>query len=236
MVSDDAESVRIVERLAAVREQIAAACAACGRDPAGVDLLAVSKTRPAAAVRAALGAGQRSFGENRVQDLGPKAAELADTEARFHFIGSLQTNKVRQLLQVEALDLLHSVDRPKLVRKLAEGCDELRPGRPLGVLLQIDATGEEQKHGVVPDDALALAREVVATPQLELHGVMAMGPLEGDPAPVFQAVARLHEELRDALGLPLAVRSLGMTGDLEAAVAAGSTMVRVGTGIFGPRG
>ncbi|MBK8980050.1 MAG: YggS family pyridoxal phosphate-dependent enzyme [Planctomycetes bacterium] len=227
----------IAQRLADVRAQIAAACAACGRDPGEVALLAVSKTRPAAEVRAALAAGQLAFGENRVQDLAPKAAELRDTAARWHFIGSLQTNKVRTLLQVEALELLHSVDRSKLVHRLAEGIAELRPERPLDVLLQIDATGEPEKHGVEPAAAESLAREVVAcAPAVRLVGLMAMGPLDADPAPVFAAVAALRERLRDALGLPLPTLSLGMTGDLAAAIAAGSTLVRVGTGVFGPRG
>lgn len=223
----------LAARLAAVHERIAAACGATGRDPASVELLAVSKTRPAADVRAALAAGQTAFGENRIQELVAKAEELAGTGARWHQIGPVQTNKARALCGVADLELIHSLDRPKLVAKLAELADEL--GRSLAVLIQVHATDEETKHGARPEDVTALAREVVASGSLELRGLMAMGPREGDPAPVFASVAALRDRLRDALGLPLPVLSMGMTGDLEAAVTAGSTLVRVGTGVFGPR-
>jgi pyridoxal phosphate enzyme (YggS family) len=222
------------ERLVLVRARIARACAVVGRDPGEVELLAVSKTHPAESVREALAAGQTAFGENRVQELVPKAEALAGTRARWHLIGSLQTNKVRSVCALPALVLLHSLDRPKLVAKLAEACAGL--DRDLEVLLQVNATGEEQKHGVRPADAEALAREVLAAgPRLSLSGLMAMGPVEGDPAPAFAAVARLRAELRDVLGLPLPVLSLGMSGDLEQGIAAGSTLVRVGTDLFGAR-
>ncbi len=225
----------VAERLAAIRQRIDAACQVCGRDPAGVELLAVSKTRGADEVRAAHAVGQRAFGENRVQELGPKALELTDLEGLgWHFIGSVQTNKVRALLEVGGLVLLHSLDRPKLAEKLGEVAAET--GRRLDVLLQVNATGEDQKHGVAPADAEELARRVLRIPQLGLRGLMAMGPLEGPPEPVFATVARLREQLQDALGQVLPVLSLGMTDDLEPAVAAGSTLVRVGTGVFGLRG
>lgn len=224
----------IAERLAAVRVRIERACAACGRDPAAVELLAVSKTRPASDVREALAAGQTLFGENRVQELVPKAAELAATVARWHMVGSVQTNKARSLCGVASLSMVHSVDRPKLAEKLAEVCADL--GRTLDVLVQVNATGEEQKHGAQPDDVPALAQLVAGlAPALNLRGTMAMGPLRGDPVPTFTAVARIHAALRDGLGLPLPVLSLGMSGDLEQAIAAGSTLVRIGTDIFGPR-
>jgi pyridoxal phosphate enzyme (YggS family) len=146
----------------------------------------------------------------------------------------VQTNKAAALCAVPSLEVVHSVDRPRLVERLAAACAEL--GRELHVLLQVNATGEEQKHGVQPADALDLAREVVAAgPSLALDGVMAMGPLEGAPEPVFAEVATLLARLRDALGLPLPTLSLGMSGDLEAAVAAGSTLLRVGTDVFGER-
>jgi pyridoxal phosphate enzyme (YggS family) len=224
----------IADRLASVRARIGRACAAAGRDPHSVELLAVSKRHPPASVREALAAGQLLFGENRVQELLPKAAELGASPARWHFIGSVQTNKAAALCAVPSLEVVHSVDRPRLVERLAAACAEL--GRELRVLLQVNATGEEQKHGVQPADALDLAREVVAAgPSLALDGVMAMGPLEGAPEPVFAEVATLHARLRDALGLPLPTLSLGMSGDLEAAVAAGSTLLRVGTDVFGER-
>ncbi|MDA0372597.1 MAG: YggS family pyridoxal phosphate-dependent enzyme [Planctomycetota bacterium] len=224
----------IADRLASVRARIEQACAAAGRDACSVQLLAVSKRHPPSAVREALAAGQSLFGENRVQEFAPKAAELAGSGARWHFIGSVQTNKAAALCAVPSLEVLHSVDRPKLVERLAVACGELR--RSLRVLIQVNATGEDQKHGVLPADALALAREVVAAgPALALDGVMAMGPLDGAPEPVFADVAALHARLRDALGVPLPTLSLGMSGDLEAAIAAGSTLVRIGTDVFGER-
>lgn len=224
----------IAGRLASVRARIERACEAVGRDPAEVSLLAVSKRHPVESVREALAAGQLLFGENRAQEFAPKAAALEGSGARWHFIGSVQTNKAAALCAVPSLEVLHSVDRGRLVERLAAACAEL--GRSLRVLLQVNATGEEQKHGVHPSDALALAREVVAAgPSLVLDGVMAMGPLEGAPEPVFAEVAKLHARLRDGLGLQLPTLSLGMSGDLEAAVAAGSTLLRVGTDVFGER-
>lgn len=224
----------IADRLASVRARIEQAAAAAARDPGSVQLLAVSKRHPSAAVRDALAAGQVLFGENRVQEFVPKAAELEGSGARWHFIGSVQTNKAAALCAVPSLEVLHSVDRPKLVERLAAACAEL--GRSLRVLIQVNATGEEQKHGVLPADALALAREVVAAgPALVLDGVMAMGPLDGAPEPVFAEVAALHARLRESLGVPLPTLSLGMSGDLEAAIAAGSTLVRIGTDVFGER-
>jgi pyridoxal phosphate enzyme (YggS family) len=226
--------VTIAQRLAAVRAHIAHACAACNRDPGTVELLAVSKTRTADEVREALEAGQTIFGENRIQELATKADELADVDLRWHLIGSVQTNKVRLLCAVPKLVLVQSIDRSKLVDKLASVLAEI--GGSLDVLIQVEATGEESKHGALPEDVPELAQRVTeAAPQLRLCGLMAIGPLRGDPVPVFSRVARLREELRDATGLPLPVLSLGMTGDLDAAIAAGSTLVRVGTGIFGER-
>ncbi|MGE3173661.1 MAG: YggS family pyridoxal phosphate-dependent enzyme [Planctomycetota bacterium] len=226
----------LARRLAAVQERIAAAARAAGRTADAVALLAVSKTHPAADVRAAYALGQRAFGENRVQELVAKAPELADlTELRWHMIGSLQTNKVRDLLCVPGFALLHSLDRPKLAAALQR---ELAPaGRRLSVLLQIHATDEPQKHGCPPQDAAALLQFVGREcPALQVEGLMGMGPLDGDPAPAFRRVAGLAAELRAASGLPLPTLSLGMSGDLEVAVACGSTLVRIGTDVFGARG
>lgn len=220
---------------AAVRERIGAACAAAGRDPAEVELLAVSKRHPADLVRAAMTTGQRAFGENRVQELVAKAGELADADGlEWHLIGSLQTNKVRDVVAVPHLALVHSLDRAKLADALQR---ELDAGdRVLDVLLQVNATGEDQKHGCGVDAAAPLlAHAQERCPALRVLGLMAMGPLHGDPRPVFDRVAALREELRASSGLPLPTLSLGMSDDLEAAVAAGSTMVRVGTALFGAR-
>jgi hypothetical protein len=225
----------IPANLAAVRTRIDAACAAAGRPPGDVALLAVSKLRPAADVRAAHAAGQRAFGENRVQELAAKAAELrALAGVDWHLIGSLQTNKVRDLLRVPGLALLHSLDRDRLADELQRELD--RRGDRLRVLLQIHATDESSKHGCPPAHAEALLEHVQRRcPALLVDGVMAMGPQQGDPGPAFAVVGAVHERLRAASGLPLPVRSLGMSGDVEAAVRAGSTLVRIGTAVFGPR-
>lgn len=223
------------ERLAAVRARVATACVAVGRSPDEVAILAVSKLHPAAAVREAYAAGQRAFGENRVQELIGKANEVADLrDLQWHMIGSLQTNKVRDLLRLPGLNLLHSLDRARLADELQHELQ--RAGRPIDALLEVHATAEATKHGCPIDDVPALLDHVLAKcPAIALRGVMAMGPLQGDPAPVFERVAALALELRTRSGLPLPVLSLGMSGDLEAAIASGSTLVRIGTALFGPR-
>ena len=224
----------IAQRLEDLRERIAKVCREHEREPSSVELLAVSKTRDAEAVQRAIAAGQVSFGENRVQELLVKSAAFCESPPRWHMIGSLQTNKARDLIGVPHLDLLHSLDRHKLATTL-ESC-LAETGRSLGVLLQIHATHEESKHGCPPEEAEMLARYVTnECPHLRLRGLMAMGPREGDPTLAFGRVAKLRRELQQRLGRELPVLSLGMTGDLEVAIAAGSTMVRVGTAIFGPR-
>jgi PLP dependent protein len=218
---------------AAARARITAAAARAGRDPGEVALLAVSKGRDERAIRDAHALGQRAFGENRVQELAAKAQALAELEGvAWHFIGSLQSNKVRALLRVPRLALLHSLDRTSLADELQRELD--KQSRALDVLLQIDATGDADKHGCAPADAEALLAHVQQScPRLAVRGVMAMGPLAGDPAPVFAEVAAARDRLRRSSGLALDVLSLGMSGDLDVAIAAGSTLVRVGSALFG---
>jgi pyridoxal phosphate enzyme (YggS family) len=224
----------ILEGLTAVRAKIVVACESCGRDPSTVSLLPVSKRHPPAAILQAKATGLSLFGENRVQELVEKSEVLGDAGVEWHFVGSLQSNKVSSLLRVPSLVLVQSLDRIKLADALQLGLADA--GRELSVLIQVNATGEESKHGATPAGAAELLRHVVDNcPQLRPAGVMAMGPLHGDPQPVFQRVASLHEDLRQHVGLPLPTRSMGMTDDMTAAIGAGSTMVRVGTGIFGPR-
>jgi len=225
----------IADRLAAVRRRIAAACIAAGRRSDEVTLLAVSKTHPTNAVRDAFAAGQRCFGENRVQELQGKARDLADLPGiEWHMIGSLQTNKVRDLLAVPGLALLHSLDRVRLADELQR--ELARSLRRLDVLLQVHATDEATKHGCPVAEVPRLLDHVrTKCPALVVRGLMAMGPVAGDAAPVFARIAALREALRGAAGLPLEILSLGMSGDLEPAIASGSTMVRVGTDVFGSR-
>ena len=225
-----------------VRAQIAAACACAGREPSEVELVAVSKRHPAAAVAAALATGQRVFGENRVQELKVKASDFAGVEERgdetggiqWHLIGPLQTNKVRDLLRVPGLALLHSCDRRKLADVLQQELDQR--GERLDVLLQVNTSGEEQKHGCAVDEAPALLSHLLERcPALSVRGLMAMGPLQGSARQVFDRTAALRDDLRSRSGLSLETLSMGMSGDLGDAIAAGSTMVRVGTALFGPR-
>ena len=225
----------IDDKLQQVRSRIVMACTAAGRDPASVRLLAVSKTFPAEAVREARAAGQVAFGENYVQEGVLKIETLSDLrgELEWHCIGPLQSNKTRPVSA--HFDWVHSIDRLKIAERLAEQRPAELP--PLQVCLQVNVDAGANKSGVAPGEALALARAVAALPRLRLRGLMAIP----EPAPDFEAqralflrAAAVFEEMRSA-GLEVDTLSLGMSADLEAAIAAGSTMVRVGTAIFGAR-
>jgi hypothetical protein len=223
----------IEKRLQAVKSRIAAACAAAGRDPRDIVLVAVSKTFPPAAVRAAHAAGQRDFGENHAQEALAKVDALADLALVWHFIGPLQSNKTRQV--AERFAWVHSIDRLKIAERLSAQRPEALP--PLQVCVQVNVSGEATKSGVAPEEAPALARAVAALPRLRLRGLMAIPEPTDDPALQrrrFESLRTLKERLV-AAGLPLDTLSMGMSDDLEAAVAAGATMVRVGTAIFGAR-
>ena len=180
-----------------------AACRAAGRPQGSVALLAVSKTHPVDAVWEAHAFGQRAFGENRVQELTAKAAACGTLQGlQWHMIGSLQTNKVRDLVRVPGLALLHSLDRISLADELQRELQ--KQGRNLDTLLEIHATGEATKHGCAPADAQSLLEHVQRKcPSVRVRGLMAMGPLGGDPRPVFAAVAELRERLRASSGLQI---------------------------------
>ena len=225
----------IANNLQLVRNRIQAACAQTGRPADSVTLLAVSKTFPAVTVRDAFHAGQRWFGENYVQEALDKIDELADLREQitWHLIGPLQSNKTRVV--AEHFDWVQSVDRLKIAQRLSEQRPAHLP--PLQVCIQVNTSGEESKSGVAPGEALALAQAVTALPRLQLRGVMALPAPSPDPAVQAEALAQVRvvfEQLR-AAGLPLDVLSMGMSADLEAAVAQGSTLVRVGTALFGQR-
>jgi hypothetical protein len=220
-------------RLQNLVERIARAARAAGRDPAGVRLLAVSKTWPADSVREAAEAGQRAFGENYVQEGVAKVEALAGLGLEWHFIGPLQSNKTR--LVANSFAWVHSVDRLKVAERLSGQRDVHLP--PLEVCIQVNVSGEESKSGAAPDEVPELARAVAALPRLRLRGLMAIPEPTSDVALQRARFASLRQ-LRDQLnagGLQLDTLSMGMSDDLEAAIAEGSTMVRVGTAIFGGR-
>ncbi|GMG85935.1 YggS family pyridoxal phosphate-dependent enzyme [Biformimicrobium ophioploci] len=225
---------QIIENLNHVRERIVTSCHANQRDVASVTLLAVSKTRPAGDLRAAYEAGQRDFGENYLQEALQKQDQMQDLPGiRWHFIGALQSNKSRAV--AERFDWLHTVDRLKLARRLSEQ----RPAgmAPLNVCLQVNIDGEATKSGVLAAELPELARQVAALPNLALRGLMAIpAPRTEDRAEPHRRLTQLLEALRSQLPeAPLDTLSMGMSGDLEAAIEAGSTVVRVGTDIFGAR-
>jgi pyridoxal phosphate enzyme (YggS family) len=215
----------ISERIAEVRVRIRRAANRVGRDPDSITLLAVSKIKPAADIVAAYAAGQRDFGENYVQEFRQKSAELLELPgARFHMIGKLQSNKATPA--AELFDTVHTVDSLKLARRLNSA------GKPLDVFLEIKLSDEESKSGLPPDGIGELKEFIDDAPNLTLKGLMTMPPWSADPEqtrPYFRRLRELAEShgLRDL--------SMGMSGDLEAAVEEGSTYVRVGTAIFGKR-
>jgi pyridoxal phosphate enzyme (YggS family) len=224
------------ENLRAVRARIDAAARAVGRNPASVSLLAVSKTWPAEDVRALAALGQVDFGENRAQELVDKARqpELADVAVRWHFIGQLQRNKAAAVARLGAV--VHTVDRESLARALDRAGQE--GGRPVEVFVQVDLGGvageRAARGGAAPQDVPALAGLIAGCAGLRLRGVMAVAPRAEEPGPAFERLAAVAAAVRaehpDAVEL-----SAGMSGDLEAAVAAGATVVRVGTALFGDR-
>ena len=223
----------IAENLSRVRTQMEAACQAAGRLPHSVSLLAVSKTWGAEAVRTAHAAGQTAFGENYIQEAVDKIVALRDLPLQWHCIGPIQSNKTR--LVAEHFDWVHSVDRLKIAQRLSERRPPHLP--PLQVCIQVNVDGGETKSGISPQELPALAQAVAALPRLQLRGLMTIPePAETDAQmrAVHAQAKALFESLRQQ-GLPLDTLSMGMSADMAAAIAEGSTMVRVGTAIFGRR-
>ena len=223
--------------LQAVRERIAAAARAAGRPAEAVALLAVSKTFGSDAVLAAAAAGQRMFGENYLQEALDKMAALQTHSPglllEWHFIGPIQSNKTRAI--AEHFDWVHAVDREKIAQRLSEQRPSQLP--PLNICLQVNISGEASKSGVAPQQLAQLAMRVAALPRLRLRGLMAIPEPVEDGAQQripFRKMRELQDQLRQQ-GLPLDTLSMGMSGDLDAAIAEGATIVRVGTAIFGKR-
>lgn len=223
----------LMDSYRAVTARTAEAARRYGRDPASVRLLAVSKTFPAEAVRALAGLGQRDFGENYLQEALDKMRALADLDLCWHFIGPIQSNKTHEI--AENFTWVHSIDRIKVARRLSEQRPAALP--PLQVCIQVNISGEASKSGVTPGGLVDLAAEVAALPRLTLRGLMSIpAPETGFEAQreVFRRLRLALEDLR-ARGLALDTLSMGMSDDLEAAIAEGSTLVRVGSAIFGAR-
>lgn len=234
--SAGAAAAALPERLAAVRAAIAAACERAGRDPAAVTLVGVTKTHPVEAVQEALAAGLVDLGENRAQELEPKAMAAAEQglRPRWHFIGHLQRNKVRQV--APHIAVLHSLDSLRLARELerrfAEQQSAAGAAEPLPCYLEVNVAGEASKQGIEPSAVPGLLSEIAPLTRLRVAGLMTIAPQVSDPQqvrPVFRAL----RELAEAHGL--AGLSMGMTEDYPVAVEEGATIVRVGRAIFGPR-
>ncbi len=232
-------------RLAAVRERIGSALAGCGRGPGTVTLVAISKSFGPTALAAAAAAGQRRFGENYLQEASAKMEALAPGSAllpsgpglEWHFTGPIQANKTRPI--AERFDWVQSLDRPRIAERLA--AQRPAAAAPLNVLLEVNISGEASKSGVAPAALAPLAAQVLALPRLRLRGLMAIPAPGADPAGQrrgFAALRALFERLQAELGHPdgFDTLSMGMSGDFEAAIAEGATMVRIGTAIFGQRG
>ena len=224
----------IAARWQAVRARVDAACERAKREPSTVTIVAVSKTHPASAVREAAAAGATDFGENYAQELAAKRADVGDApNVRWHYIGRLQRNKAK--LVAGHVALVHAVDTIDLAQELAK-----RAGGTLQpILISVNAAGEETKGGVTEDSAVELARGLAAIDGVRLDGFMTMPPPADDPEasrPAFEALRALRDRCEQALGRPLPVLSMGMSGDFEVAIACGATHVRIGTAIFGARG
>lgn len=227
----------LTDNIKKIRAELDAAAAAAGRDPAGVTLLAATKTQSSGTIRAAVAAGITVCGENRVQELSAHLADGAYGDAAVHFIGHLQTNKVKDV--VGKVALIHSVSSDKLLRAIAARADRL--GLVQDILLEVNLAGEASKSGFAPGDALAAARLAASLGGVRLRGLMCIPPAPtrpGENLPYFENLRQLAVDIRQEIvhnGEDMDVLSMGMSGDYADAVAAGSTCVRVGSALFGPR-
>ena len=230
-MTDSPRREELAQRLAAVRERISAACDAAGRAATEVTLIAVTKTWPASDVRLLSGLGVTDIGENRDAEAAPKAAQCADLDLVWHFIGQLQTNKAASVAQYATF--VHSVDRLRLIRSL--GAAARRAERVIQGLIEVSLDGDPARGGAPADQVPGLAEALAAEPGLVLAGVMAIAPLTMDPAEAFARLLDSAAVVR-AVRPAATVISAGMSGDLEAAIAAGATHVRIGTALLGDRG
>ena len=224
---------QIAANLGTIRDQISSAATRCGRNPSDIRLVAVSKTHPAGAVGAAVAAGQRVFGESRVQEAREKIP-ACPTGLDWHFIGHLQKNKVRQALPL--FSFFHSIDSAALAQAMDRIAGEA--GKPVDGLLEVNVSGEETKHGFTPEELRKEFAALAKLPHLRIRGLMTMAPYSDNPEdarPVFRALRELRDGLQSSNGHPLPELSMGMSGDFEPAIEEGATLVRVGSSIFGER-
>ena len=238
MIQDRVRTAEIAANLADVRTRIGAAAERSGRRPDDVLLVAVSKTHPIEDIVAAMAAGQRDFGENRLEELWTKveqARSLHLDAIRWHMIGNIQSRKTRDA--VGPFVLIHSIDRAKIAARLSR--DAEAAGNVMKVLVEVNVSGEASKHGFTPDELLAQAGELLAQPGIDVAGLMTMAPYEAEPEatrPVFRALRSLRERLADAYPAgDWNELSMGMTNDFEVAIEEGATIVRIGSAIFGSR-
>ena len=222
--------VDVAKNLEVLIERIEKAATAAGRKPEEIKLVAVTKTHSAEVVRMAYDAGYRVFGENYAQEMETKVEELPD-DIEWHFIGALQTNKVKKVLPLT--HMIHSVDRLSLAREISK-----RAKTPVKALVEINIAEEETKSGASGREAAELVEKTAAMPGIELEGLMTMPPFFDDPdraRPFFRSLRKLRDEIETSVGVKLPELSMGMTGDFEAAIEEGATIIRVGTAIFGQR-
>ncbi|BAO45510.1 YggS family pyridoxal phosphate-dependent enzyme [Thiolapillus brandeum] len=221
------------ERLSQLRSQISSTARSCDRDPSDITLLAVSKTRPVEDILQAVAAGQRAFGENYLQDALPKISRLQNLDLEWHFIGRIQSNKTRDI--AENFSWVHALDKFKHARRLS---DQRPPGLPaLNVCIQLNLTGESSKGGIRADELAGLLEKLQQLPHLQVRGLMTMPPASADETRQHQVFGTLRELLKqmNQRGHNLDTLSMGMSGDMQAAICEGATIVRIGTAIFGPR-
>lgn len=223
----------IVQNIALIRRRIAEACKRVGRDPQSVTLVAVSKTFGAELIRQALDSGLEDFGENYVQEFREKIDAFRDRRIRWHFIGHLQSNKVRYI--VDSVHLIHSLDSLKLATEIQK-----RSGQPIDALIEVHTTSEATKTGVRPEDVADLVKKISTFDRIRIRGLMTMGPFSDDPndsRPSFRTLADVKRsvEAEGIEGVSMDQLSMGMTHDFEVAIEEGATLVRIGTAIFGER-
>lgn len=226
---------RISDNLSEVRRRIEAACRRSGRDVSEVTLIAVSKTKPLEDLMEAYQAGARDFGENKVQEILDKAPAMPE-DARFHMIGHLQRNKVKQVLPYAVL--IHSVDSVRLAEQIEQ--EAAKENRSVDILLEVNVAGEESKFGFAPGEVMDAIDRICAFSHIHIRGLMTIAPFVDDPEenrPIFKKLYQLSVDIKkkNIDNVTMSVLSMGMTGDYQVAVEEGATMIRVGTGIFGAR-